>query len=138
MSIHFIKSGELSALRVRLAEGGFKTYEVDCSDVGDKTSFFEAAMQDLPMGDASFDPDQQWRFPSGWDAFCDFLWQGLNENKDTSVAILLLNVQKLTGGRSLTIEEIVQCFAQVADAVRVEDKFAGIPGISLQIYLVNP
>ncbi len=140
MNIHFTKNENLDRLISMLTKNGFKIYEVDCKNVHDDKSFFEATLVHLPMGDGllhPIDPEDQWRFPANWNSFNDFLWQGITEKKDEYVAILLMQLQHIIVGSPLLFKDITECLQHVADQVIKENTIFNIPSISMQIYVVN-
>jgi hypothetical protein len=137
MSIDFINAKELPALLLTLVDSGFKVYYLDCFNVVDSQSFFKAAIISLPMGDAELNSDTKWRFPSNWNAFDDFLWQGITEEKDEKVAIILTNTAQMSDLDSMLLGEIIRSFAQLANMVNAEDTFNSVPAILLLTYVVT-
>src|SRR5947209_8311728 len=71
-----------------LRQQRFRVFEVEGAVVHDEASLFTAFIHGAPMGDASAYSELDWTRPSGWDAFEDFLWQGLAELQGERVAIL--------------------------------------------------
>lgn len=136
MSINFINAKELPALTRTLVDSGFKVYHLDCFNIVDSKSFFEAAITSLPMGDAELNSDIKWLFPSNWNAFDDFLWQGITEEKDEKVAIILTNTAQMSGLDSMLLGEIIRSFTQLADIVKTKDTFNNVPAILLLTYVV--
>src|SRR5207302_10886346 len=112
-----LRSQSLECLKSRLLGDGFDIHELDGSAIHDPRSFYEAAVRDLPMGVAS-PLDADWRVPCNWNAFSDFLWQGLTSRGHRRVAILWLEAGTLMKDRPALAQEAVQALTDVVRGVR--------------------
>ena len=113
MEIQAINIADVSELKSKLVDQGFAVYQFNTSAVHDRTSFFQAALASLPMGDAAHDPDFSWRFPQNWSALSDFLWQGLSEQQ-TPVAIVWMGSDELRSNNPELYNEAIDAMAGVS------------------------
>ncbi len=139
MGTHTVNSESVPRLKERLVGGGFGVYDLDGSTIHDTSSFFEAVVRDLPMGDACLDPapDADWRFPDNWSAFIDFLWQGLASAEHRRVAILWMDAGHLRKCNPGLYHDALECLATVARDVRVPTDLKNGTSVVLHLFLVN-
>lgn len=137
--VHSVNKTDFSLIRERLLQNGFKLYDIDCTEVHDKSSFFQSILQQgLPMGQAEISPEPQeaWRFPSGWDAFNDFFWQGIMESGERDVAIVVSNTQHLQVSNPLLLHEILRGFSDVANLINYTER-GKEDGVCLCVYFLS-
>ena len=117
MEIYSVLDTELDWLRRDLSGRGVHVYELDGSSVSDDISFYTAALSALPMGDASKCPEVDWCQPANWNwnAFIDFLWQGLTEESADPTALIWLEVDRVVVENRQTLRDALHCIGFVAD-----------------------
>lgn len=136
MDIRHIESSELDTIKTTLADAGIKMYKIDCSTVYDKNSFFQAALHEVPLGDAELELGSARHSSPTWDAFDDFLWQGMIDRADKNVAIILLHTMQMAVANPVLLKDITRSFEHVAKSVSIEDQFINAPAISLRLYIL--
>lgn len=139
MNDAFIAKAEFPALKERLTSEGFKVYVIDCSDVVDEDSYYRAVLQQgLPMGDAVLHPplEDAWLFPSNWNSFDDFLYEGVIRSAVERFAVILTGVENLAASNPTLLANMARSIEFVGELVGTLSR-RGFTDILLQCYLVK-
>jgi hypothetical protein len=130
LKTYTINTSAVSELKSRLTAQGFSVYELNTCCVQDRLSFFKAALASSPMGDAIYYPEITWAFPQDWNAFSDFLWQGLTE-KDMHVAIIWAGNADLQANHP-------ELYNDAIDIISTADGTGGASNFSPLLFLTGP
>lgn len=104
-------------------------FTLEGDNIRDERSFFDEAVSSLPMGDATpGDDPSDWASVTDWNAFADFLWQGLTEIQGTPIAILWQHSDRSEVSNRQLVTDALEAFEHVGNTLR--DK-------QLRLYLVN-
>lgn len=138
MDVHRIDSSSVADLESTLTEQGFALYLLDGQRIIDKSSFFAEASRSLPMGDSEPGHDNLWRSQiSGWDAFADFLTQGLANAGSDKIAILWQAEGQGNQASDFSPHEALAVISDVADDLRdLESGMVDRP-VDVRIFLIG-
>ena len=116
LPVSYIAASSVQHLSRLLREHGFYVIELDDDSIIDSESFFRSILTRLPL-----DPPLSGRVV--WDAFKDSLWGGMDllSEKETRVAIVWKNAEKMMGHDPGGFALAISCFKQVVTTVDTDE-----------------
>src|SRR6266542_5850648 len=135
MGVHDLGYRNPHALRERLTAHGLRVYDLDGQQIHCEVSFFTECLRKLPMGDASIDEGPDWRFPQNWNAFSDFLWQGLTSAPDARVAIVWVGIDVASSKDPSLVHEALSSFAGLVRGLRHANGHPDVHPVRLHLLL---
>lgn len=113
----------------RLEETGVPVVRLDGSRITDKRSFLCQAAVDLPGPEEGDEPDS-------WDAFADWLWEGLAEGHDDALIIAWTDVDTVLQADLPTLLTAADLMARMAEEVHAGE--GGFPRpLALRVVLLG-
>ncbi|SRR6266542_1030614 len=113
-----VNQGELASLRAMLITDGFRLFQLNGSNVHDRSTFLEEASRALPH-----EPGVE--VVSKWDALVDSLWGGLAIEETSNVTFLWTDAQRMLEHGLPDLLTAVSCLEHLARQVATPS--AGFP-----------
>ena len=111
LPVSYIAASSEQHLSRLLREHEFYVIELDDDSIIDSESFFRSVPSRLPYEPPLDGPEVS------WDAFVDSLWEGISEGKETRVAIVWKNAEKMMEHDHRGFEIALDCFEEVASTI---------------------